>query len=89
MTTIAKRPTRQRQGHVKARVVELLGGILPGNDGQELDNEEVTALGPRSSATRRRRRAAAVPRPGRRTPGQPNPDVPILARPPVGRALYR
>ena len=32
------------QGHIKARVVELLGGILPGNDGQELDNEEVTAL---------------------------------------------
>ena len=33
-----------QQGHVKARVVELLGGILPGNDGQELDNAEVSAL---------------------------------------------
>jgi murein DD-endopeptidase MepM/ murein hydrolase activator NlpD len=32
------------QGNIKARVVELLGGILPGNDGQELDNEEVKAL---------------------------------------------
>lgn len=33
-----------RQGRIEARVVELLGGILPGNDGQELDNAEVTAL---------------------------------------------
>ena len=33
-----------RQGRVDARVVELVGGILPGNDGQELDNAEVTAL---------------------------------------------
>lgn len=35
---------RANQGNIKARVVELLGGILPGNDGQELDNEEVKAL---------------------------------------------
>lgn len=34
----------ERQGSIRARVVELLGGILPGNDGQELDNSEVTAL---------------------------------------------
>lgn len=33
-----------QQGHVKARVVELVGGILPGNDGQELDTAEVSAL---------------------------------------------
>jgi len=33
-----------RQGNIKSRVVELIGGILDGNDGQELDNEEVTAL---------------------------------------------
>ena len=39
-----KDATEIRQGHVKARVVELLGGILPGNDGQELDTEEVSAL---------------------------------------------
>jgi murein DD-endopeptidase MepM/ murein hydrolase activator NlpD len=40
----AKEAADIRQGHVKARVVELLGGILPGNDGQELDTEEVSAL---------------------------------------------
>lgn len=34
----------QGQGQIKARVVELVGGILPGNDGQEMDNAEVTAL---------------------------------------------
>lgn len=33
-----------RQGNVKTRVVELIGGILYSNDGQELDNQEVTAL---------------------------------------------
>lgn len=31
-------------GRVDARVVELLGGILPGADGQELDTEEVRAM---------------------------------------------
>ncbi|MGH1419808.1 MAG: M23 family metallopeptidase [Hyphomicrobiaceae bacterium] len=30
--------------NVKIRVVELLGGILPGEDGQELDNSEVKEL---------------------------------------------
>ena len=29
---------------VSVKVVELLGGILPGDDGQELDNQEVTDL---------------------------------------------
>jgi murein DD-endopeptidase MepM/ murein hydrolase activator NlpD len=32
------------RGRVDARVVELLGGILPGNDDQELDTEEVRTL---------------------------------------------
>ena len=35
---------RARGGDVKIRVVELLGGILPENDGQELQIDEVTAL---------------------------------------------
>ncbi len=33
-----------RRGQIETRVVELLGGILPGNDGQELRNDEVSAL---------------------------------------------
>ena len=33
---------------VAVRVLELLGGILPGEDGQELDNQEVTDLVARS-----------------------------------------
>jgi len=36
--------TSADQGKIESRVVELLGGILPENDGQELDNAEVTAL---------------------------------------------
>ncbi len=32
------------RGDVSIKVVELLGGILPGEDGQELDNQEVTDL---------------------------------------------
>lgn len=34
---------------VQVKVVELLGGILPGEDGQELDNQEVMDLVERSS----------------------------------------
>lgn len=37
-------PTEARQGRIRSRVVELLGGILPENDGQELDSTEVSAL---------------------------------------------
>lgn len=32
------------RGEVSTKVVELLGGILPGEDGQELDNQEVSDL---------------------------------------------
>lgn len=36
--------TNPSNGHVRVRVVELLGGILPNNDGQELDPGEVSTL---------------------------------------------
>ncbi len=39
-----KERTDKRLGHIETRVVELLGGILPGDDGQELDAAEVSAL---------------------------------------------
>jgi len=37
-------PAVAENGKVNVRVVELLGGILPGNDGQELDANEVSAI---------------------------------------------
>lgn len=37
-------------GDVSVKIVELLGGILPGEDGQELDNKEVTELVRRAQA---------------------------------------
>lgn len=40
----SKDETDPRLGHIKARVMELKGGFLPGDDGQELDAEEVSAL---------------------------------------------
>ena len=40
----SKHKEKTGRGRVDARVVELLGGILPGNDDQELDTEEVRAL---------------------------------------------
>ena len=35
---------KNERGRIDARVVELLGGILPGSDDQELDTEEVRTL---------------------------------------------
>lgn len=44
-TRTAGKPDRETSsGRVDVRVVELLGGILPGSDGQELDTTEVNAL---------------------------------------------
>jgi murein DD-endopeptidase MepM/ murein hydrolase activator NlpD len=37
-------PTGGQTGKVQMRVVELVGGILPRDDGQELDNSEINAL---------------------------------------------
>jgi murein DD-endopeptidase MepM/ murein hydrolase activator NlpD len=37
-------PAKTVNGKVNVKVVELLGGILPGNDGQELDTNEISAI---------------------------------------------
>ncbi len=37
-------PARQASNEVQFKVVELLGGILPGEDGQELETQEVSDL---------------------------------------------
>lgn len=37
-------PSRQASAEVQFKVVELLGGILPGEDGQELETQEVSEI---------------------------------------------
>src|SRR5690606_34801445 len=40
----AEGSTAESRADVAIRVLELLGGILPGEDGQELDSQEVAEL---------------------------------------------
>jgi len=46
----ARKEKNAGQGSIKSRVVELLGGILPEGDEQELDTAEVTALVQKASS---------------------------------------
>jgi murein DD-endopeptidase MepM/ murein hydrolase activator NlpD len=39
-----EKSAEDKQGEVSVKVVELLGGIMPGEDGQELDTQEVNAI---------------------------------------------
>lgn len=52
----------QQHSDVSIKVVELLGGILPGEDGQELDQQEVADLVERRDATPEGDAADALPR---------------------------
>lgn len=48
------------KGDVAIKVVELLGGILPGEDGQELDNDEVTDIVERTGTAKAAAEVAAL-----------------------------
>ncbi len=52
------------KGDVAIKVVELLGGILPGEDGQELDTQEVSDLVEQSSSGEKPGELAALAAPG-------------------------